>query len=104
MDVFIFPSLWEGLSLSLIEALASGKCIVAGNIPSNAEVLVNDENGMLFNLHNKNELLELIVSLFNDREKRDYLSDNAIKSSILYDEKIMTEKTEKIYLKLMNKN
>ncbi|MFA5010333.1 MAG: glycosyltransferase [Ignavibacteria bacterium] len=104
MDVFIFPSLWEGLSLSLIEALASGKCIVASNIPSNAEVIINEENGMLFNLHNKNELLELIVSLFNNREKREYLSDNAINSSIMYDEKIMTEKTEQVYLKLMNNN
>ncbi len=103
IDVFIFPSLWEGLSLTLIEALASSRCIVAGNIPSNAEVIINEENGMLFNLHNKTELSELIVSLFNDREKREYLSDNASKSSAEYDEKIMTEKTEQVYLKLIDK-
>ncbi|MFA7360685.1 MAG: glycosyltransferase [Candidatus Kapaibacterium sp.] len=103
VDIFVLPSLWEGLSLTLIEALASGRCIVAGNIPSNAEVIINEENGMLFNLHNKTELSELIVSLFNDREKRESLSDNATKSSMKYDEKIMTEKTEQVYLKLTDK-
>lgn len=102
IDIFVFPSLWEGLSLTLIEALASGRCIVAGNIPSNAEVIINEENGMLFNLHNKAELSELIVSLFNDREKRDYFSKNALGSSVKFDEKIMAEKTYQVYGNLMN--
>ena len=37
MDVFIFPSFWEGLGISLIEAQASGiQCYCSENIPSSA--------------------------------------------------------------------
>lgn len=104
VDIFVFPSLWEGLSLTLIEALASGRCIAASNIPANSEIINNDGNGMLFNLHNRTALSELIVTLFNDREKRDFLSANASTTSVNFDEKIMTEKTEQVYLKLLNTN
>lgn len=39
MDVFIFPSLWEGLGISLIEAQATGiKCVCSERIPSSAIV------------------------------------------------------------------
>ncbi|MDB6353564.1 glycosyltransferase family 1 protein [Trichococcus sp. K1Tr] len=39
MDVFVFPSLFEGLGIAIVEAQASGlKCIVADTIPSEAFV------------------------------------------------------------------
>lgn len=102
IDIFVLPSLWEGLSLTLLEALASGKCIIASIIPSNSEVINEGENGLLFNLHNSSELSDLIVDLFNDREKRNYLSKNALKSSEIYDEKIMTDQTENVYESILS--
>ena len=42
MDVFIFPSLWEGLGIALIEAQANGlPCLVSDNIPQEA-ILTNN--------------------------------------------------------------
>ena len=42
MDIFVFPSLYEGLGISLIEAQASGlKCIVSDRIPDEAIVTKN---------------------------------------------------------------
>ena len=39
MDYFCFPSYWEGLGISLIEAQASGlKCICSENIPDEAKI------------------------------------------------------------------
>jgi glycosyltransferase involved in cell wall biosynthesis len=38
-DVVVLPSRWEGLSLTLLEALASGRCVVVSDIPGLAEVV-----------------------------------------------------------------
>ena len=38
-DVGVLPSRWEGLSLTLLEALASGRCVVASDIAGLAEAV-----------------------------------------------------------------
>jgi glycosyltransferase involved in cell wall biosynthesis len=40
-NVFVFPSLWEGLPMAAIEALQAGAPIVASDIPANREVLAD---------------------------------------------------------------
>jgi glycosyltransferase involved in cell wall biosynthesis len=62
INIFVFPSLWEGLSLTLLEALASGCCIVASSIPSNLELIRNEYDGLLFDLKDKESLIEMIVT------------------------------------------
>lgn len=102
IDIFVFPSLWEGLSLTLIEAITAGRCVVASNILSNKEIITEGVNGILFNLEDEKDLIESIIKLYNDKDERKRLSENALRSSNYFDEKIMTEKTEKIYSKLIN--
>lgn len=46
-DVFVFPSLYEGLGGSLIEAMALGLPIVASELPAVREVLREGENALL---------------------------------------------------------
>lgn len=49
MDVFVLPSKSEGLSLSVIEAAAAGKFIIATNVGGVAEIITDEVTGKLFN-------------------------------------------------------
>ena len=49
-DVFVFPSFREGLSASLMEAMASGLPVVCSRIRGNTD-LINENGGALFNPH-----------------------------------------------------
>lgn len=47
-DMFIFPSLWEGFGLVLLEALASGLPVVSRPVGGAPEVIINGKNGFLY--------------------------------------------------------
>lgn len=48
MDAVVLPSRWEGLSLSLIEAMAAGRYCIASDLPNNAEIITEAKTGALF--------------------------------------------------------
>ena len=102
IDVFVFPSKWEGLSITLMEALSAGCSIIASKIPQNIEMIEDNVNGMIFNLINKEELKNKIVELYNNIDFKNKLSLGAIYSSDKYNDKVMTKKIEEIYFNLMN--
>jgi L-malate glycosyltransferase len=47
-DLYISPSLWDGTSLSLLEAMACGILPVVTDIPANSSLIKDGENGYLF--------------------------------------------------------
>ncbi len=55
-DYFVFPSLMEGLSGALIEAMMAGKFIIASDIPENLEC-VDESTALIFKTADKNDLL-----------------------------------------------
>ena len=69
-DVFVFPSLWEGLGGSLIEALASGLPVVATRLDAVAEVIADGRNGLLVRPGSAEELAGAITWILDDPRRR----------------------------------
>lgn len=57
-DIFVMPSLWEGLGLALLEAAAAGKPIVASSVGGVPEVIKNGETGILVEAKNVKSLAD----------------------------------------------
>ncbi len=65
-DVFVHPSLWEGLSISLMEAMGSGTPIAASRIPGNVEMIRHWENGLLMTPRDPKDIAASVVRLLDD--------------------------------------
>ena len=66
MDVFVLPSLSEGLPLSILEALALQKPVVATNVGGIPEILQDGVTGYLVSPRNPESLAEKILLLLRD--------------------------------------
>jgi glycosyltransferase involved in cell wall biosynthesis len=76
LDIFVMPSLSEGLPLALLEAAANERCIVATSVGGIPEIIVNQESGILVPPGNVDALSEALAGLF-DPIRRDRLAANA---------------------------
>ncbi len=65
-DVFILPSLFEGLPFSLLEAMNHSLPIVSTNVDGNAEVITNNYNGYLVNIKSVSALYNAISKLIDN--------------------------------------
>jgi glycosyltransferase involved in cell wall biosynthesis len=65
-DLFVLPSLWEGLPMALIEAMASGLPIVATSVSGTQQVMIPGETGLLVPPGDPVRLREAILSLLED--------------------------------------
>lgn len=89
MDLFVFPSHFEGLPGALIEAMAAELPIVATEIPGNDELVTHKETGLLVPAKAPSELGEAIRTLLDDSDRSDMLSSNA---ATVAEEKFSVEK------------
>lgn len=68
LDVFAFPSRFEGLCLAVIEAQAAGVPVVATPVGGIRETVVPDETGLLVPVDDAAALAEAVVHLLENRE------------------------------------
>jgi len=77
IDIIIAPSLYEGMSNSLLEAMAAKKAIIASNIPENTCVVEDEKTALIFDKESISNLTTKIQSLLSDIDLRRSLADNA---------------------------
>jgi glycosyltransferase involved in cell wall biosynthesis len=95
-DAYLTTSIVEGLPYSLIEANMCGKPVIASNVRGNNEVILNEVNGLLFELSDLSEAVNKIKRIKNDESFYQLLSNNARKRYIEYftEEKMIKELKE----------
>ena len=77
MDIFVLPSLNEGLPMTVLEAMAASKPVVATRVGAIPSVIKDGENGLLVDPKHSEGLRNAIASLLNDPERRRRLGDQA---------------------------
>lgn len=98
IDIYCLPSLWEGLPIGLLEAMAMEKAIIATAIDGTKEVLVNMENGVLIPVSSPEKLSEALLLVSGCAELRASLGKKA-GETIAKDFSVeqMTRKIEDVY-------
>lgn len=69
LDAFVLPSRAEGISNTILEAMASGLPVIATNVGGNAELVTDDVTGMLVPAQNVELLARALVRMAGDRQQ-----------------------------------
>lgn len=76
-DILLFPSLWEGLSMALLEAMYMKKICIVSNVVGNRDVIKNKKNGFIFDT--PTEAINEIKNIMNSKKLPLNLAENAHK-------------------------
>jgi len=97
-DVFVLPSLWEGLPIGLLEAMAMGKAVIATRVDGTKEVVRDEVNGLLVEPGDPAALATALVRLGKDASLREKLHKHALETiQEQYNAGTMTRKIEAVY-------
>jgi glycosyltransferase involved in cell wall biosynthesis len=99
-DLSAFPSLWEGTPLTVFEALASGKAIVATDADGLVDVLTNGRDARIVRKRDATALADAITDLMDQPEERARLGRNARETARRYDITAFVRKMEQLYVLL----
>ncbi|HLM56289.1 MAG TPA: glycosyltransferase family 4 protein, partial [Pyrinomonadaceae bacterium] len=81
-DVFVFPSLYEGLGIALIEAMAAGCACVTTDTGPLPEVVRDGVDGLLVPPSDHEALARAVNSLLDDPARRASLGEAATRSAL----------------------
>jgi glycosyltransferase involved in cell wall biosynthesis len=96
-DVSVFPSLWEGTPLTVFEALAMGKPIVATDADGLLDVLTHERDAVIVQKRDAGALARAMMRLIDTPEDRARLSVHARVTGRQYDIAAFVRKMEQLY-------
>jgi glycosyltransferase involved in cell wall biosynthesis len=104
LNIYCLPSLWEGLSIGLLEAMAMGKAVVATAIDGTKEVVQDGVNGLFIPPKSPEKLAETLTRLITDAPLRLRLGAAARQTvHSEFNAETMTRQVEQLYQKVAPK-
>lgn len=97
-ELFIYPSLYEGFGLPVLEAMSCGVPVITSNISSLPEV--GGDAVILVNPEDEDEIGNAIIKVLEDKNLRELLIRKGIERSKLFNWRKTAEETLKIYKKV----
>ena len=96
-DISVFPSLWEGTPLTVFEALAMGKAIVATDADGLVDVLRHEHDAVIVPKRDAPALAAGLIRLIDEPDTRARLSEAARVGARQYDIATFVGKMERLY-------
>lgn len=104
LDVFVMPSRWEGIPLTLLEAMGCGLPVISTRVGRAPEIIRDGENGRLTPVADSAALAQAILELYREPEKRQQWGDEARRTvKEKYTLEHFLEQFAAIYLELYGK-
>jgi glycosyltransferase involved in cell wall biosynthesis len=101
MDIFVFPSLWEGLPLALLSAMAAGLPVITTLAGGIGDVIVDGKNGLAVPFRDPLAIAAAVRRLYSDAAFSRSLAVNAQQAvENDFSAKAMTRRIEGLYEKL----
>jgi glycosyltransferase involved in cell wall biosynthesis len=101
-DFFVFPSLWEGLGLVLLEAMALRKAIIASKVSAIPESVIDGKTGILVPPKNAGWLAEAMLTLLKDKQLARTMGESGYKYlQENFSVQKMVHATERLYTNLI---
>ena len=102
-DLFVLPSLWEGMPNVILEAMASGVPSVATEVGGTPELVSDGETGVLVPPADSDALARNIIFLLQDRELRIRMGQNALeRAKSHFSPEQMIARNERLYAELVH--
>jgi len=95
-DVFILPSKFEGMPMTLIEAMGTGLPIIASNVGGIPDMLSSQKEALLIE-PKEEKIIEALEMVYSDTKKREYWGRNALQRSSLFSSQAMARKYLQLY-------
>ena len=96
-DISVFPSLWEGTPLTVFEALAMGKAIVATDADGLIDVLTPEHDAIVVPKRNARVLADGLMRVIDEPATRERLRAAAFETGKKYDIAAFVHKMERLY-------
>lgn len=103
-DLLVLPSLAEGMSNVILEAMATGLAVITTNVSSNPDIIDNGINGILLDTDDKSGFKENIMRILTDESFADKIGQRAHKKVVeKFSIEIITESYAELFESLINK-
>lgn len=101
-DLFVLPSLNEGMGRVLVEAMAAGKPVVGSNVGGIPDLIKNGQNGFLFESGDISGLSTVIEKLLLDKNMRHAMGKKGQVLAQNFSEAKMIAKIDALYTSMLN--